>query len=133
MRTEFDHAPARRRENPDHDRAWQRRGVHARLPALVARLARPPYDGRAACRRAQRSRGSALVAAAGLFVLGAGSVAQQAPPRSGAGLGADAISAAQRTLGVEADGLVGSRTCSAVKRFQRSNGLTRTGSSARRP
>lgn len=75
-------------------------------------------------RRALRSRGSALAAAAGLVILSAGAVAQQAAPEPAAVLGGDAVKAAQRALGVAADGVVGPRTRSATKRFQRTAGLT---------
>jgi peptidoglycan hydrolase-like protein with peptidoglycan-binding domain len=70
------------------------------------------------------SRGSALAAAAGLFILSAGAIAQQAGRDAGAGPGGETIATAQRALGVEADGVVGPRTRSATKRFQRANGLT---------
>jgi hypothetical protein len=75
-------------------------------------------------RRAIRSRGSAIVVAAGLCILSAGAIAQRAAPGAGGGLGANTIATAQRTLGVEADGVVGPRTRSATKRFQHSRGLT---------
>jgi hypothetical protein len=128
MRIQVDHVPPSADTRPqitiepgsDAERmlAFRRslRGSRARRAAAALRR-----------RRAQRHRRSALVAAAGLFMLSAGAVAQQAAPGSGGGLGADAISTAQRALGVEADGVVGPRTRSAVKRFQRSNGLIADG------
>jgi lysozyme family protein len=64
-----------------------------------------------------------MVAVAGLFMLSAGAVAQQAAPGPG-GLGQDTIVRAQRALGVDADGVLGPRTRRAAKRFQRANGLT---------
>ena len=76
-------------------------------------------------RRVLRSRGSAFVAAAGLFVVSGGAFAQQQlSPSGGGGLGADTIAAAQKALGVAADGVVGPQTRRATRRFQRSNGLT---------
>jgi len=128
MRIQVDHVPASAGTRPqitiepgsDAERtlAFRRslRGSRARRAAAALRR-----------RRAQRHRRSALVAAAGLFMLSAGAVAQQAAPGSSGGLGADAITTAQRALGVEADGVVGPRTRSAVKRFQRSNGLMEDG------
>jgi peptidoglycan hydrolase-like protein with peptidoglycan-binding domain len=76
-------------------------------------------------RRILRSRGSALVAAAGLFVVTGGAIAQQQlSPSAGGGLTADTIAAAQKALGVAADGVVGPQTRRATRSFQRSNALT---------
>jgi peptidoglycan hydrolase-like protein with peptidoglycan-binding domain len=73
-------------------------------------------------RRVLRGRGSALVAAAGMLVVSAGALGQQ--ERSpGAGLSTATIAAAQRALGVGADGIVGPRTRRAVRSFQRAEGL----------
>jgi peptidoglycan hydrolase-like protein with peptidoglycan-binding domain len=74
-------------------------------------------------RRVFRSRGSALVAMAGLLLAGGGAVAAQQTGGKRAGLSGDTITAAQRALGVAADGVVGPRTRGALKRFQRTNGL----------
>jgi len=77
-------------------------------------------------RRALRSRGSLLVATAGVLVASAGAVAQQ-DVSPGAGLSPDTIAAAQKALGVSADGVVGPRTRAATKRFQRGHGLSADG------
>ena len=74
-------------------------------------------------RRVLRSRGSLLVATAGVLVASAGAVAQR-DVSPGAGMSPDTIAAAQRALGVSADGIVGPRTRAAAKRFQRRNGLS---------
>ena len=74
-------------------------------------------------RRVFRSRGSALVATAGLLLASGGAVAaQQGGKRSGPS--GDTVSAVQRALGVAADGVVGPVTRGVVKRFQRKHGLT---------
>jgi hypothetical protein len=73
-------------------------------------------------RRVLRSRGSAFVAAAGMLVAAAGAVAQQ-DGSSGGGLSTATIAAAQRALGVDADGVVGPQTRRAARRFQRTRGL----------
>jgi len=74
-------------------------------------------------RRVVRGRGSALVAATGLFVVAAGAFAQQ-EDSPGSGLSAATIAAAQEELGVPADGVAGPRTRRATRRFQREHGLT---------
>jgi peptidoglycan hydrolase-like protein with peptidoglycan-binding domain len=74
-------------------------------------------------RRLLRGRGSALLAAAGLFVVTAGAIAQQ-QASGGGGVSSDTIAAAQRALGVAADGVVGPQTRRATKAFQRANDLT---------
>ena len=76
-------------------------------------------------RRALRSRGSLVVAIAGVLVASAGAVAQQAVAPGA--LSADTIAAAQKALGVAADGVVGPRTRAATKRFQRRSGLRADG------
>ncbi len=103
-------------ENPDAARtiAYRRslRAVRARRAA--ARLRR---------RRMLRSRGSLLAATAGVLVASAGAVAQQGVSSRG-GMSSETIVAAQKALGVGADGVVGPRTRAAAKRFQRRSGLT---------
>jgi hypothetical protein len=74
-------------------------------------------------RRLLRSRRSVLMATVGVLVTCAGAVAQQAVTPGG-GLSPQTIAAAQKALGVAADGVVGPRTRLATKRFQRKNGLT---------
>lgn len=81
-------------------------------------------------RRSLRSRGSALVAAAGMLVLSAGAIASTggATPSTGGasagpGLSQDTISAVQTALGIPADGVIGPATRHAVKRFQRAHNL----------
>ena len=74
-------------------------------------------------RRVFRSRGSVLVAMAGLLFASGGAVAAQQTGGKRAGLSGDTITAVQQALGVAADGVVGPRTRGAVKRFQRKNGL----------
>lgn len=78
-------------------------------------------------RRILRGRGT-LIAAAGLMAFsGAGAVAHE---RTGGGKKAvkaqsgGSIVAAQKALGISADGVAGPQTRRAVKRFQRKNGLT---------
>lgn len=74
-------------------------------------------------RRILRGRGSALVAAVGLLVATGAAVAQQqATPAPG--LGAETIAAAQRALGIAADGVAGPQTRRATRGFQRGHGLT---------
>ncbi|MDX6679122.1 MAG: resuscitation-promoting factor RpfB [Solirubrobacteraceae bacterium] len=75
-------------------------------------------------RRALRSRGSALVATAGLLLLSAGAVAETTGgAAAGAGLSEATISAVQRALGMEPDGVLGPSTRRATRRFQRGHGL----------
>jgi hypothetical protein len=74
-------------------------------------------------RRSLRSRGSALVAAAGLFMLSAGAVASTGGAPVGDALSKETIMAVQRALGVEADGVLGRTTRRATKRFQRAHDL----------
>jgi peptidoglycan hydrolase-like protein with peptidoglycan-binding domain len=74
-------------------------------------------------RRVLHSRGSALVAAAGLFVVAGGAFAQQQLTTVGGGLSSDTIAAAQKALGVAADGVVGPQTRRATRGFQRGHGL----------
>jgi hypothetical protein len=78
-------------------------------------------------RRALRGRGSAFVAAAGMLVATAGAVAQQQDGSPGSGLSSGTIAAAQRALGVDADGVVGPQTKRAARRFQRTRGLMADG------
>jgi len=74
-------------------------------------------------RRVLRSRRSALVAAAGLFVVAGGAVAQQQLTPAGGGLSSATIAAAQKALGVTADGVAGPQTRRATRSFQRAHGL----------
>ena len=78
-------------------------------------------------RRVLRSRGSLLVALAGVLLASAGAVAQQGGSSGGGAIGAQTIAAAQKALGVAADGVVGPRTRAATKRFQRRKGLAADG------
>jgi hypothetical protein len=73
-------------------------------------------------RRLLRGRGSALVAAAGLMVVAGGAFAQQHATPAG-GLGPQTIAAAQRALGIAADGVVGPQTRRATRSFQRGHRL----------
>lgn len=77
-------------------------------------------------RRLLRGRGSALVAVFGLLAAAGGAIAQQ-QASGGGGLSADTIAAAQRALGVTADGIVGPQTRRATKAFQRRNDLEADG------
>jgi hypothetical protein len=97
--------------------AYRRSLRSSRLRRATARLRR---------RRVLRSRGSILLVTAGVLVASAGAVAQQTAAPAG-GLSAETIAAAQKALGVEADGVVGPRTRAAAKRFQRKNGLIADG------
>jgi hypothetical protein len=77
-------------------------------------------------RRVLRGRGSAFVVAAGMLVASGGALAQQ-DAGSGGGLSTGTIAAAQRALGVDADGIVGPSTRRAARRFQRAQGLIADG------
>lgn len=98
--------------------AYRRSLRAARVRRATARLRR---------RRVLRSRGSLLVATAGVLLASGGALAQKSVSTDGGGLSADTIAAAQKTLGVAADGVVGPRTRAAAKRFQRENGLAADG------
>jgi hypothetical protein len=74
-------------------------------------------------RRTVRSRGSALIATAGLFMLSAGALGATGGAKAGPGLNEATIEAVQRALGIEADGIIGPATRRATKRFQRKHGL----------
>ncbi len=74
-------------------------------------------------RRTLRSRGSALVAAAGMLFMGAGAIASTGGAPVGDALSKDTIIAVQRALGIKADGELGPSTRRATKRFQRAHGL----------
>ena len=75
-------------------------------------------------RRTLRGRRSLLGAAVGLVVLSAGAFASGGGGGSSTdGLSKQTIKAAQRALGVEADGAVGPQTRRATRRFQRKNKL----------
>ena len=103
---------------PEHPDAKQTLAYRRSLRASRTRRAAAALRRR----RVFRSRGSALVATAGLLLASGGAVAaQQGAKRSGAS--GDTISAVQRALGVAADGVVGPVTRGAVKRFQRKHGL----------
>jgi hypothetical protein len=77
-------------------------------------------------RRVLRGRGSAFVVAAGMLVASGGALAQQ-DGSPGGGLSTATIAAAQRALGVDADGIVGPMTRRAARRFQRAQGLIADG------
>ena len=94
--------------------AYRRSLRAARVRRATARLRR---------RRLSRGRRSMLFATVGVLLACGGAVAQKSVS-IGAGLGTEAIAAAQRALGVAADGVVGPRTRAATKRFQRRHGLT---------
>ncbi|MEY2517617.1 MAG: resuscitation-promoting factor RpfB [bacterium] len=75
-------------------------------------------------RRVLRSRGSALVATAGLMMLSAGAMASTTGgAAAGKELSETTISAVQRALGIEVDGVLGPSTRRATRRFQREHGL----------
>lgn len=97
--------------------AYRRSLRAARVRRAAARLRR---------RRVLRSRGSLLVATVGVLLASAGAVAQQGVYPGGA-VSSDTIAAAQKALGVSADGVVGPRTRAATRRFQGRNGLTPDG------
>jgi hypothetical protein len=77
-------------------------------------------------RRVLRGRGSAFAVAAGMLVASGGAFAQQ-DAASGGGLSTATIAAAQRALGVDADGVAGPITRRAARRFQRAQGLIADG------
>jgi peptidoglycan hydrolase-like protein with peptidoglycan-binding domain len=97
--------------------AYRRSLRASRLRRATARLRR---------RRMLRSRGSLFAATVGVLLVSAGAVAQQGV-YSGGGVSSDTIAAAQKALGVSADGIVGPVTRAATKRFQRKNGLSADG------
>jgi peptidoglycan hydrolase-like protein with peptidoglycan-binding domain len=97
--------------------AYRRSLRASRMRRATARLRR---------RRLLRSRRSMLVVTVGVLFASAGAVAQQVVSPGG-GMSADTIAAAQKALGVTADGVIGPRTREATKRFQRKNGLTPDG------
>ena len=103
-------------ENPDAKQtlAYRRSLRASRARRATAALRR---------RRVFRSRGSALVATAGLLLASGGAVAAQQGGGKRAGLSGGTITAVQTALGVPADGVVGPVTRGAVKRFQRKHGL----------
>ena len=71
-------------------------------------------------RRLLRGRRAALLVA-GVFVVGAGGAL--AAPGDTDSPSTDTVKAAQRALGVKADGVVGPKTKRAIRRFQREEGL----------
>ena len=97
--------------------AYRRSLRAARVRRATARLRR---------RRVLRSRGSLLVAMAGVLLASGGALAQKSVS-TGSGLGTETIAAAQKALGVAADGVIGPRTRAAAKAFQRKKGLTADG------
>jgi hypothetical protein len=76
-------------------------------------------------RRTLRSRGSALVATAGILMLSGGALAATGTGGATAGdvLSSTTVAAVQSALGIEADGVIGQGTRRAVRRFQRAHGL----------
>jgi Transglycosylase-like domain/Putative peptidoglycan binding domain len=111
-RARDDAVPAQ--DDPACTIAYRRSLRASRTRRAAARLRR---------RRTLRSRRSLLLATAGVLIASAGAVAQQVVAPGG-GMSPDTIAAAQRALGVSADGVVGPRTRAATKRFQRRHGLT---------
>ena len=97
--------------------AYRRSLRSARLRRAATRLRR---------RRVLRSRGSLLVATAGVLFVCGGAIAQQSVS-TGGGLSTNTIAAAQKALGVAADGVVGPRTRAATRRFQARSGLAADG------
>lgn len=97
--------------------AYRRSLRAARVRRATARLRR---------RRLSRGRRSLLVATAGVLLVCGAAVAHRSGS-IGAGPSTDTIAAAQRALGVAADGVVGPRTRAAAKRFQRRQGLIADG------
>jgi peptidoglycan hydrolase-like protein with peptidoglycan-binding domain len=95
------------------------------------RVLRVPRARRAADsrrRRVRRGRRAALAATGALALMAGGAVAapgfaHETETRAST-RASGSISAAQRALGVPADGIVGPVTRRAVRRFQRANGLT---------
>ena len=98
----------------EHTLAYRRSLRAARARRATARARR---------RRVLRGRRSVLVATAGILLASAAAIAQQSVS-TGGGLSSGTIAAAQRALGVAADGVVGPRTRAATKRFQRRSGLS---------
>lgn len=105
--------------DPDRELAFRRSTRASRARRATAALRR---------RRVLRSRRSLLGAAAGLVVLSAGAFASGSGGGGGGESSTDRLSkqtikAAQRALGVEADGAIGPQTRKATRRFQRKNKL----------
>ncbi len=83
-------------------------------------------------RRLLRGRGAIALVATGALLLSGGALAQEGSKRDGGSeraasaskLPRETIKAAQRALGVEADGVVGPQTRKATRAFQRRKGLT---------
>lgn len=100
--------------DPSSELAFRRslRGSRARRAAADVRR-----------RRTVRSRGSAFVAAAGLFLMSAGAVAGTGGAPAGDTLSKETIAAVQRALGIEDDGVLGPATRRATRRFQKAHGL----------
>jgi peptidoglycan hydrolase-like protein with peptidoglycan-binding domain len=75
-------------------------------------------------RRTLRSRGSALLATAGVLMLSGGALAATTGgAAAGDVLSPTTIGAVQSALGIEADGVLGTTTRRAIRRFQRSHKL----------
>ena len=92
------------------------------------RSLRASRERRAAARRRRRrlfrGRGGALIATGGLVVLSAGALAQEHRRPAARAASTSVVTAAQRALGIVADGMAGPQTRRAVRRFQRQKRLT---------
>lgn len=97
--------------------AYRRSLRASRVRRATARLRR---------RRVLRGRGSVLLATAGVLAASAGAVAHESPSAR-AVMSSSTIAAAQKELGISADGIAGPHTRAAAKRFQRRAGLTPNG------
>jgi len=104
-------------------------------PIAWRRSLRAARERRAAAAAFRRRRGRSGVASAllvaGLLAGGGAAVAHTPNPQASAAsrsaalpTGGSAIAAAQRALGIPADGVAGPQTRRAVRRFQRAKGLT---------
>lgn len=100
--------------DPSFELAYRRslRGSRARRAAAATKR-----------RRTLRSRGSAFIAATGMFLISAGAIANTGGAPAGDVLSKETIAAVQRALGIEADGVIGPETRRATRRFQKAHGL----------
>ncbi|MDX6718902.1 MAG: resuscitation-promoting factor RpfB [Solirubrobacteraceae bacterium] len=96
-----------------------RRSLHGSLARRAAATVRR--------RRVLRGRRSVIAATAGLLMISGAAIAETGGAPAGDGLDETTISAIQRALGIQDDGIIGPATRQATKRFQRAHGLKADG------